>query len=200
MKMNRDQKAKEFYDRFERRLKAPEYAYMKRGDIIFGQGGKWTSKLIRMVDKGNFSHTAVAVSDIAVIEADVDTKVVQRNINMYDYNYIEVLDLGLTEEQIDAVMEELNKRIGMGYGYLHLVWYLIRNLNLFKMKRNFLNSPKQVICSELVYIVLEKSNVLKELGIEDCFADGENLTPNELYDLIKYASIRSFKIEGLHGL
>lgn len=198
--MNKEEKKNEFYARFERRKNAPSYAYMKRGDIIFGQGGKWTSKLIRMIDKGNFSHTAIAVNDVSVIEADVDTKVVERNINMYDYNYIEVLDLGLTEVQIDAVMDELNRRIGMSYGYTHLLWYLIRNLNIFKLKRNFLNSPKQVICSELVYIVLEKSNVLKQLGIESRFSDGENLTPNELYDLIKYVSIRSFKIEGLHGL
>lgn len=199
MKMTKDEKLKEFYARYERNQSNP-WNYMKRGNIVFGQGNKWTSKLIRFVDKGNFSHTAVAVSDTNVIEADVDTKVAERVIKLHDYNYVEVLDLGLTEKQTEAVMNELKKRIGMTYGYTHLLWYLLRNLNIFKMKRNFLNSPKQVICSELVYIVLEKSNVLKELGIESRFTDGENLTPNELYDLIKYVSVRSFKIEGLYGL
>lgn len=200
MLMSQSEKNIEFYKRFERRERVRSYEYIKRGNVIFGQGGKWTSKLIRMVDRGEFSHTAVAVSDTDVIEADVGTKVVSRPINMYDYNFIEVLDLGLTDEQVEAVMAELEQRIGMEYGYKHLIWYLIRNLNIFKFKKNFLNSPKQVICSELVYIVLEKSGVLRDLGIEGSFSDGENLTPNELYDLIKYVSVRSFRIEGLHGL
>lgn len=45
-----------------------------------------------------------------------------------------------------------------------------------------------MICYELVYLVLSESGVLDELGIAVSIYNGIDLTPNELYDLVKYLS------------
>lgn len=138
-----------------------------------------------MDGNGRFSHVAIVIDEDIVIESNYDTQVAIREFDSEMYSDIEVIDLGLTNMQRKMVHFEANKLVGKKYDYLQLLWYLIRKP--FNLKgKNRLNNPNNIICSELVYIALEKSGVLKELGIQDTIRNGVDLTPNELYDLVMF--------------
>lgn len=159
---------------------------MKKGDIVFVQGKGIISKFIRYVDKGTFSHVCIAMSDGRVIEADVDTKVVIRPFDPSKYHIIETMDLCMSLKQRRDVVDSALGMLNAKYDYLQLLWYGIRKL--FKIEgKNRLNNPKNLICSELVFIALKESGVLEDLGINTEDFRGIDLTPNELYDLVKYA-------------
>lgn len=160
---------------------------MKRGDIVFVQGKGIIADIIRYFDKGKFSHCAIAINERQVIEADIDTKVAVRKFESDKWNVVEVIDLGLTNHQRLAVYHRAIEHLGTKYDYVQLLWYALRKI--FHLKGdNFLNNPKYVICSEFVFIVLDEAGILKDLGIEESFRQGTDLTPNQLYDLVKYVS------------
>lgn len=161
---------------------------MRRGDIVFVKGKGIISKLVSLVDgNGRFSHVSIAVFEDRVIESNLDTKVAIREFDAEMYSDIEVIDLGLTTRQRREVYFEAKKLIGKKYDYIQLFWYLIRKP--FNLKgKNKLNNPNNIICSELVYIVLDKAGILAELGIEYTIHNGVDLTPNELYDLVKFVN------------
>ncbi len=160
---------------------------VKQGDIVFVQGNGLISKLVRLVDKGTFSHVAIAVSETHIIEATAGSKVDVIPFDKSEYNIIEVVDLGLTAHQRRMVYSCAMKYVGTRYDYLQLIWYILKKM--FRLTgKNRLNNPHNMICSELVYVALNEARVLEELGIKDSFRYGKDLTPNELYDLVKYVS------------
>ncbi|MED3976179.1 YiiX/YebB-like N1pC/P60 family cysteine hydrolase [Priestia megaterium] len=162
---------------------------MKKGDIVFVRGKGWLSKVIRYFDSGEFSHCAIAVSKYRIIEANYNTRV---SVSIFDeskYDLIEVIDLGLSDKQRDIVYERAMKYLGKKYDYFQLIWYALKKVFHFK-GRNLLNNPNDMICSELVFIALDESGILRDLGINDTVTNGSDLTPNELYDLVKYVSYK----------
>lgn len=160
---------------------------MKRGDIVFVQGKGLISRMIRYVDEGKYSHVAVAASSHKVIEADIDTKVAVREFYPEEYNVVDVIDLGLSRQKRMDVYNASLRMIGVRYDYPQLIWYVLRKFLGLK-GRNKLNNPRNYICSELVFLVLEEAGILKELGIQETARRGIDLTPNELYDLVNYVS------------
>ncbi|MCY9056039.1 hypothetical protein MOE90_20555 [Bacillus spizizenii] len=160
---------------------------VKKGDIIFVQGKGVVSRIIRVFDKGKFSHVAIAMSESQVIEADVDTKVAVRPLSMDKYRMVEIVDLELTLKQREEVVKSALKMVGTKYDYIQLLWYALRKIFGFR-GRNRLNNPKYVICSEMVFRALNEAGILEDLGIDESYEDGIDLTPNELYDLVKYIS------------
>lgn len=161
---------------------------MRKGNLVFVQGKGLISSIIRYIDGGGkFSHVAIAISDSKVIESDVDTKVAVRPFEPSKYNYIEVVDLGLSLNQRRNVVNSALTMVGTKYDYLQLVWYLLKRV--FHLKgNNLLNNPSSVICSELVFIALDEAGILEDLNIKSEFSRGIDLSPNELYDLVKYAT------------
>lgn len=158
---------------------------MKKGDIVFCQGKGLMGSLIRFFDKGKWSHVAIAISNRYVLESDYDTSVAILPFDRSEYSKIEVFDLGLTMKQRERVGRIGAGLVGRRYDYPQILWYAISKI--FGIKgRNRLNHPDYYICSELVYFVLREAGILKELGIEDI--RGTDLTPNQLYDLVKYVS------------
>lgn len=159
---------------------------MKKGDIVFAQGKGLIGKTIRFFDKGKFSHVAIAVSDKHVIEADYDTSVAITVFDPREYSYIEIIDLNLTEDERNKVVDIGIKYIGRRYDYLQLIWYVFKKI--FRLKgRNLFNNPKNMICSELVWRILDEMGVIKELDLNGIHY-GIDLTPNQLYDLLKHVS------------
>jgi hypothetical protein len=162
---------------------------VRRGDIVFVQGKGIVSSIVRCFDRGTFSHCAIAVSDVRVIEANYDTKVAVRPLERDKCNVIEVIDLGLTNEQRRSVYSASMKYIGKRYDYAQILWYVLRKI--FHLKgRNKFNNPNHMICSELVFLVLDEIGALKDLGIKESIDRGIDLTPNEIYDLVKYVSTK----------
>jgi hypothetical protein len=160
---------------------------VKRGDIVFVQSNGIIGKLIRYFDSGTFTHCAIAISNFRVIEADYDTKVAVRPFEPNKYDVVEVIDLGLTLAQRRRVYNSAMSYVGKKYDYVSLIWYMLRKV--FKLKGlNRFNNPNYMICSELVYLVLDEIGILDELDIKEGFNRGIDFTPNELYDLVKYVS------------
>ncbi|MGP0689813.1 YiiX/YebB-like N1pC/P60 family cysteine hydrolase [Priestia aryabhattai] len=162
---------------------------MRRGDIVFVQGKGIISSFVRYFDRGTFSHCAIAVSDSRVIEANYDTKVAVRPLEKDKCNVIEVIDLGLKPEQRRNIYNASMKYVGKRYDYTQILWYVLRKV--FHLKgRNRFNNPNHMICSELVFLVLDEIGALKDLEIKESIDRGIDLTPNELYDLVKYVSTK----------
>lgn len=133
---------------------------METGDLIFVRGHSLISNIVRAVDKGEFSHVAMAVSPTHVIEAEWSTKSVITPVHYEDY---EVVSLDLTEEQKDIIIKKAIQLTGRWYDYPQALGYL------FSRKWG---SPKNLVCSEIVYLLL------KEIGLD---LGNPDVTPNELY-------------------
>ena len=146
---------------------------MKPGDIIFIRGNSLISKIIRFFDPGHFSHVVIAISENKVLEAQYGTKVHINEIDLTNKFY-KIIDIGLSDEERDKVVHLGIELIGKRYDYLQILGYIIRKF--YKpFQSNFFNSPNNLICSELVYILL------KRLGKIDEKTDLIDATPNELY-------------------
>jgi hypothetical protein len=146
---------------------------MKSGDIIFVRGNSLISWLIKLFDHGQFSHVAIAVSDNEVLEAEYNTKT---RITPFYFTDYEIVDLGLSAEQMKRVEELAPKLIGYKYDFFEIVTIAIRNI--FDRKFRIWNSPKAYICSELVEFVLS------DIGVIPKDKDLRNITPNGLYEYL----------------
>lgn len=162
-----------------------EVEKMKQGDIIFIQGGTFISKIIRYFDDGDFTHVGIALNDSIMIEAEYDKKVSVVNFNKElgegKIKSYEVIDLKLTKEQRETIYVHAMKFKGVRYDYLQIASFILNKIFGWKV----FNSRDKFICSELVFEVLDESNVLKDLGIEYVGEDIAKYTPNELYRFIK---------------
>jgi hypothetical protein len=163
---------------------------MQRGDIIFVQGKGFIPSVIRFFDEGRFSHVCIALSNDEIIEAQINDIVRPKQFDKSIYNYIEVIDLGLTVTQRYDIYKACLNLIGRKYDYLQDFWYVLRKI--FHLNGvNFLNNKNYLICSEFVFIVLKVAGIWDELGVEIKDSErGIDLTPNQLYDLVKYISLK----------
>lgn len=138
---------------------------MRAGDIIFVQGSSPISRLVRLFDKGKFSHVAIAVSETHVIETNWNMK---SKIVEFHYEDFELVRLQLSDNQRKIVPAVALKYEGKWYDYLQIISYIFQSR---------LNNPRHLICSELVY------NILSEVGyVEDGLSI--DVTPNELYKIL----------------
>lgn len=150
---------------------------MQAGDIIFVKAKGWLSKTVTFFDKGAFSHVAVAISPTHIIEAQYYTKL--RIVPFrFGEDEIEVIDLNLTQEERNKMVDVGIKLTGRWYDYPQIFGYVFRKI--FKLEgRNLFNNPNNLICSELLYYLLlsiDKIKVNEHL---------EDMTPNELYNFCK---------------
>lgn len=144
---------------------------MQAGDLIFVRGQDIISDLIRVVDKGQFNHVAIAVNETDILEAQYNTKV---HIIPNPYNDFEVVALNLAEKS--KVEEFAQKYLGEDYDFAEIVrvWFKIETG--IKWFDKF-NTTKEVICSELA------GDYLEFVGI--ALKGEELLAPNQLYRNIK---------------
>lgn len=157
---------------------------MNKGNLVFVRGKGIIPALIRYFDKGQFNHVALAVSPISIAEADVN---IESRVDPFipdSYDYYEVIDLGLTDEQSDRVVESSKSYLGRKYDEPQILWYVLKYFFKLKGPDKF-NNPNNLICSEFVFDVLDKAGILKDLNIKGGSID---ITPNQLYDLVKYVS------------
>lgn len=133
---------------------------MKAGDILFVRGHSLVSKAVRLFDKGEFTHVAIALSDTHILEAQYFTKTRITPIYFDDY---EIVDLGINEDELLRLGVNLT---GKWYDYKQIIGYMFKHRS---------NNPNHLICSELV------ATVLFGLGIVDDYSKVKDLTPNQLY-------------------
>lgn len=139
---------------------------MKAGDIVFVRGHNPISYAVRLMDKGSFSHVAVAVSTTHVVEAEYSTRV---RICPIHYKDFEVVNLDLTDQQRDDIVHGAIQAVGKWYDYIQILGYVFSS-------KTFMGSPNALICSELAY------ELFNGVGINI----GNPFTkPNEMYEIIK---------------
>jgi hypothetical protein len=136
---------------------------IKAGDILFVRGHSPLSSIIRLFDKGEFTHVAIALSDTHILEAQYFTKTRITPIYFDDY---EVISLDLPEDELLKISIQL---VGKWYDYLQIVGYMVE-------KRT--NNPNRLICSELV------ATLLFQMGRIEEYENVKDLTPNELYQYL----------------
>ena len=149
---------------------------IKAGDVIFIRGKGIISWLIKWIDKGEFSHVVMAMSDDTCINAEYGTRIA---VVPFDYEDYEVIDLNLTKEQQELLSRIASNHIGKRYDYGQILYILLKRFFKFKGGNRF-NSPNNYICSELVNDLLKSIEKIPD-GIEltDC-------TPNQLYAYLSY--------------
>lgn len=144
---------------------------MKTGDIIFVRPKNWIGRAITFFDKGEFCHVAIALDERRIFEAERGV-----NVRIIDNPYIdfEVVDLGLTYEQQQQIIEYAPSYLGKQYDYIQVFLILIRKVFHLDKKYMF-NSLNTLICSELIDLIL--------FQIGEIPYDGSlgQYTPNELY-------------------
>lgn len=158
---------------------------MKKGNLVFVRSSGFISEVIRYFDPGPFNHVALAVSSNQIAEANVNIKSRIDPFNPGSYEYYEIIDLGLTDDQIERVMESSKYYLGRKYDDWQIAWYILKHFLKVKGRDKF-NNPNNLICSEFVFDIFDKAGVLKDLGITGGSID---ITPNQLYDLVNYVSM-----------
>lgn len=144
---------------------------MRTGDIVFIRGTGIISNIIKWVDKGEFSHVVIALSETTCLTVEYNTRVKEIEFEYEDY---EVVDLGLTETERAQLKSMAKSAIGKRYDYGQIIYLLLKRF--FKLKgKNRFNSPNNYICSELVnYLLIRLDKIPLGTELTDC-------TPNQLY-------------------
>jgi len=145
------------------------------GDVIFIRGHTpIISWLIKLFDHGKFSHVCLFVSKTGeILEADIFMK---SHIVPFKYKDYEVIRLNLTQEQINMIPTISLKYLNINYDYKLIFWYSIKDF--FNLKKPW-NSPKSMICSEIVNLILYEIGAISE-GI---YMKVES--PNRMYERMK---------------
>jgi hypothetical protein len=147
---------------------------MKSGDIVFVRGNSLISKLIRLFDKGSFSHVAICLTENIVLEAQYFTT--SRTVPFYFTDY-EIVDLNLSDSQRERIQDLGLNLVGRIYDYKLILSYFLRRV--WNKKIKIYNSPNNYICSELVEILLQDVGAIpKDEQLRD-------MTPNELYRYLR---------------
>lgn len=139
---------------------------MRKGDVVFVRGTGIISKLVRLFDKGSFSHVAIAVSDTEVIETNwnMRSKIVE-----FHYEDYEIVEIDLAKIQRSYVPVVARRYEGLRYDYIQIISFMFKGR---------LNNPRHLICSELVYHILKDIRFIHDESLRDA-------TPNELYEILK---------------
>lgn len=148
---------------------------MRPGDVIFMKPTTWIGRLITRIDGGPYSHVAIAVSSTHIIEAQGFRR--SRIWPVYGKEIL-VLDLGLTDEQREAVVHNAISITGKWYDYRLIAGYLIRHAIKLQIKALW-NSKNALICSELV------ASLLLSVGYMGAKVfSHENISPRELLEIL----------------
>lgn len=139
---------------------------MQTGDIIFVRGRTPISRLVRIFDKGEFSHVAIAVSRTHILEARYGARV---NIAPFHFGLedCEIVDLGLTAQQKWELKNNCLKFVGKRYDYAQAIG--------MALKRG-VDNQNAYICTEIIHEMLK--GVGWDVGWKICTRD---MKPNELY-------------------
>lgn len=148
---------------------------MKPGDIVFVRGNSPISNIVTWVDGGPFSHVAVAVGNNQIIEAQYFTKVRIAEMSYKDYK---VFPMNFSHEQQDKIIHKSIELVGRWYDYQQIAWYFLESIFEWNTK-NIWNSKNNLICSELVDILLREVGIITHPGTLG------DITPNELYHFLK---------------
>src|SRR5690606_960018 len=148
---------------------------MRPGDVVFVEPDSLIGKIISLFDV-SFSHVAIAVSINEILEFNYFFYTL---INQLRYNKYEIVSLTLIEEQRQLVPFVFQSLVGRRYDYFQIFWLFLYQILGLRGLKNIFNSPKRLICSETVVVVLNSIGYLPD------YKELSDITPNELYKYLK---------------
>ena len=135
---------------------------------MFVRGSSLLSRIIRLFDKGRYSHVAIAVSETEILEAQYFTR--SKVVRNYHLDY-DIVDLNLSDYQRKEVVRMSKSMVGKWYDYRQILGYVFRKP---------WDNPNNMICSELVAVMLFELYIIRpshNVSLEDF----RMMKPNELY-------------------
>lgn len=148
---------------------------MRPGDVVFVEPDSLIGKIISLFD-GRFAHVAIAVSENEILESNYFSDTL---ITPMRYKKYEIVPLTLTEEQRQLVPFVAQSLVGRRYDYFQIFWLFLKQILGLRGLKNIFNSPKRLICSETVVVVLNSIGYLPD------YKELSDITPNELYKYLK---------------
>lgn len=129
-------------------------AFVRRNNLI--------GKIIRYFDKGEYSHVGIVLPYDRVLDARLSKGVQIRKNDYKDYDVVEV----------GGNLENAMRLIGYRYDRRLIIRLALRYfLSKLGVTYKIHNSPKEIICSELISYFLEREDL-------------RNVTPNELHTVL----------------
>ncbi len=159
---------------------------MNRGELLFVADDTWTSKIIRWVTKGEWSHVAIAWKDGLLVEA-----ILSKGVRLWpEIKYfsdpstrVGVYKVKATKAQIEVAIAFAVANLGKRYDLLGQIGILLK---IFCERRgmgwitfwgkNKAQDEGGFWCSELVGYCFEKA------GVKLCEADATYLSPQDIAD------------------
>lgn len=120
-------------------------ADMKKGDIINVKGTSLMSRLIMIITRSEYSHSACYAGGKKIIESDwsgVQLKFLSEKTKYDIYRHIHA-----TEEQLEIAVNWMIERAGAKYDFMGLIWIGMNKLRIRKKKQD---GVKKFWCSELI--------------------------------------------------
>jgi hypothetical protein len=153
---------------------------MNTGDLIFVRGKGPVSETIEIVDGGPFSHVCMAMPYNTITESQyiVNTRDIP---NPYKESEITVVDLGLTDEERQALVNLHFKYLPYKYDLKQDIGILLHKLfNCLQTDKTWVNK-NELICSRYMVYLLNDIDYFKNHAY---FYDTSYLTPNSLYTVL----------------
>ena len=118
---------------------------MKKGDIINVKGTSVMSRLIMLLTRSEYSHSACYVGNRKIIECDwggVQLKILSEK-TIYDiYRHVNA-----TEQQIETAVDWMLEQVGAKYDFMGLLWI---GMNRLRLRKKRLGMERKFWCSELI--------------------------------------------------
>ncbi|AYP68605.1 hypothetical protein EalM132_00093 [Exiguobacterium phage vB_EalM-132] len=141
---------------------------MQTGDILFIKGKGLISSAIRLVDGGEYTHVAIALTENTILEAQYFTR---SRIIKNPYKEYDIIRLDLSGHDKCDILKLSVSLSGKWYDYKQIIGHLIKKP---------LNNPNNMICSELVGVLLYHLGYEKEMSLEHM----ASLTPHTLHQYL----------------
>tara|TARA_Y100000593_G_scaffold93760_1_gene189926 strand:- start:2403 stop:2885 length:483 start_codon:yes stop_codon:yes gene_type:complete len=156
--------------------------------VAFYKGkGNWLNSIVRWWTKSKYSHAELVLPDDATwmgISPFLKSKVASRKKLLLEYNEWDFIELSVTQEQVDIILEFFEHTRGHGYDWLGM---LLSQFLPCKIKHK-----KRWYCSEWIAYALRISCVFDWRIIK--IYDRKDLSPAVLYNLVSDIKHESKKI------
>lgn len=141
---------------------------MQTGDILLIKGKGILSSAVRFVDKGKYTHVAIALTETKILEAQYFTR---SRIISNPYKDYDIIRLDLSNVDKQDILKLAVELSGSWYDYKKIIGILLRKP---------WDNPNTMICSELIGIMLYHLGYEQELSLEYM----ASLTPHTLHEYL----------------
>ncbi|MED1201935.1 hypothetical protein [Heyndrickxia acidicola] len=116
-------------------------------NFVFYRGNSWISRIIKLFTKGQYSHVALMLDHIHILQTDYKTPVSIQHFNYKSKSYdVYELAIELTEQQKKLLIDYIKVNLSDKYDWKYII---TRALNIL-FGTPVIKSKGQVNCDELI--------------------------------------------------